>query len=177
MYATSIGLIATGFDLTAFIINFAFGIGTAVAGLVTGPPGYLAVAALYNIASPIPNIFGTYGGLLWTLQGMVLGDTYASFSGTISPELFSNNVSASVTFSQDTLVSALLDGGGWLIREPITAALVSEIGVGYDILRNPLSPAFTSIPPVIPSLINPTYTYSIDLSSPIPISSGWTLFP
>jgi hypothetical protein len=162
--------------LAAFIINLSFALGADVAGLILGPEAYLAVAALYKIASPIPNIMGTYGGALWTLQGVVLGDTYASFSGTFSSSLFRNNVNMSMTYSQDTAVSAVLDGAGWLIPDPNLAAIASEAGLIYDIGRNPFYPSMSSIPPVIPSVIAPTYSVSIDLSSPFPISHGWSLF-
>ena len=175
--ATGIGLIATAADSAALGINLAFALVGDIAGLTLGPEAYLAIAALYKIASPIPNIIGTYGGVLWGLQGIVLGDTYASASGTLSPDLFRNSASFSMTISQDTAVSALLDGGGWFIPDPNIAALVSEIGVAYDLARDPLSPALSPKPPLIPTLIAPTYSASINFSALIPVSSGWSLFP
>jgi hypothetical protein len=174
---TGIGLLATTFDTGAFVINLVFALGADIAGLILGPEAYLAVAALYKIASPIPNIIGTYGGLLWGLQGITLGDSYATFNGTISSNLFRNNATMSITVSQDTAVSTVLDAGGWIIPDPNIATIASELGVIYDLGRNPLSPYLSSAPPKIPTLIAPTYSMSVNLSSLVPVSSGWSLFP
>jgi hypothetical protein len=168
---------ATAYDSSALLFNLAFALGADAAGLIMGPEAYLAVVALYKIASPISNIMGTYGGLLWGLQGIILGDTYASLSGTVSSDLFRNEATMSMTVSQDTAVSAVLDGGGWLIPDPNLAAIANEIGLLYDIGRNPLAPYISSSPPVIPTFIAPTYSASMNLSSLNPISSGWSLLP
>lgn len=113
---------------------------------------------------------------MWGLQGILLGNTHLDFSGTLSSNFWSNNATLSLTFSQDTAVSAINDGLGWIIPEPNLAAASSLAGVEYDLGRNPLAP-LSPAPPLIPTFIAPTYSVSYDFSSLPPISRGWSLFP
>ena len=164
-------------DAAAFTINAAFALAADIAFLAGGgPKAYGVVAGLYRIVAPIPTLMGLYGGVLWSAEGAVLGDTYGSISGTLSPNLLSNELTTSVTYSQDTAVSAVLDVGGLAITDPNIAAIASGVGAIYDVARSPASPFISSRPPLIPSVIAPTYSVSIDLSSPMPISHGWSPF-
>ena len=70
------------------------------------------MALLYRLLSPVPNLTGTYGGALWAIQELVNGDTYFNVNARLSPDIQRNKLNISATFSQDTLVSAILDGVG-----------------------------------------------------------------
>jgi len=173
---TGAGLMGTALDLDAFIMNASFAAGADIAGLVFGTVGYAAIVALYKVASPIPNIIGTYGGMMWALQGLALGNTHADLSATLSSNIIDTKANLSVTYSQDTAISAINDGVGWGIPEPNLAAFSSGVGFAYDLSRNPLSPYLSSKPPMIPSVISPTYSISLDVAH-LNISHGWSLFP
>jgi RHS repeat-associated protein len=176
VFATGLGILGTSLDISAFILNLSFAAAADIAFIFGGPLAYLEAVALYKLASPIPNIIGTYGGVMWGLQGILLGNTHLDFSGTLSSNFWSNNATLSLTFSQDTAVSAINDGLGWIIPEPNLAAASSLAGVEYDLGRNPLAP-LSPAPPLIPTFIAPTYSVSYDFSSLPPISRGWSLFP
>jgi hypothetical protein len=164
--ATAAGLAATALDSFAFGMNLTF-MGIVDASAAIGfPMGLGAALAAYKLASPIPNMIGTMGGLMWGVQGVLLGTNYVAAGVTLNTTHgLINEAHISGAVSQDTIVAGVLDGSSWALPEPNSAAVVSGAGVAYDVLRNPLSPSLSSAPPIIPTIFNPNFAVSYDFTS------------
>jgi hypothetical protein len=151
--------------------TFALGMNLSWAAIVYGAAIFVPQAALpldgaYLTVSWIPNIVGTAGGALWFAQGVFLGDTHTQAGLTFNTDAqFSlEEVHFSASLAQDAYAAAILDSLGWMAPEPLSASGVSAAGVFYDFARNPLSPALSSTPPKIPTVINPNISGSYNFT-------------
>jgi RHS repeat-associated protein len=164
---TLLGMAGTAADTAAFLINGAAALATDVAFVFGGPAGYGAGVATYKLMSFIPNTIGWMGFGLFSLQGVLTGENHVSIDVTATSEMQFKEVSGSFSISQDTVFSGLNDTLSLSIPEPNVATIWSGVGATYDVLRNPLAPALSSSPPILPTVIQPggSMTYNAQTGS------------
>lgn len=164
-WVTGLGIGGTALDTFALGMNLTWAV-IVYGSVIFAPEATLPLEAAYKLVSPIPNFIGTAGGALWAAQGVVLGETQvqAGLTLNIGSQTSLEEVHYSTFVSQDTYVAAVLDSLGWMAPEPLSASGVSLFGVSYDIMRNPLSPSLSSASPIIPTIINPNFSFSYNFT-------------